>query len=157
MYADSVKGKTVDPDKLIWVAKLERKRKYKDTDPKVRTGLKKEGELKAGDQRHFHAIMARKTSDNKMSISPLSSYMEGSKGVIKSGFERNCLRQAYETAFDQKFNYNRPLEKSFKYQNAMKHGTVEEKKEMQQLLNSQKEKAVEKQPEINIKQQQDQQ
>jgi hypothetical protein len=135
IYAESVKGKTVDPDQLIWVAKLEQERKYKTTNPETKAGLKKKGELKEGDQRHLHIIVSRKTSDNKTSISPLSTYMEGSKGVIKSGFERNHLRQAYETAFDKKFAYNRPLEKTFKYQNAMKNGTTEEKKEMQQRLN----------------------
>ena len=160
IYAESVKGKIVDPNQLIWIAKLEQERKYKSTNPETKTGKKKKGELKEGDQRHLHIIIARKTSDNEMSISPLSSYKEGSNGVIKSGFERNHLRQAYETAFDKKFNYDRPLEKSFKYQNTMKHGTVEEKREMQQLLNSLKEKAAEKQSELkqvqNPKQNQDQ-
>jgi hypothetical protein len=134
MYAESVKGKTINPEKLIWVAKLEQQRKYKDTSPLVKNGIKQKGALKEGDQRHFHIIIARKTSDNAVSISPLTSYQKGSKGVIKSGFERNHLRQAYEMAFDKKFNYQRPLEESFKYQNTIKHGTGEEKKQMQELV-----------------------
>jgi hypothetical protein len=142
IYAESVKGKTVDPDQLIWVAKLEQERKYKSTNPETKSGNKKKGELKEGDQRHVHIIIARKTSDNKMSISPLNTFKKESTGVIKSGFEKNHLRQAFETALDKKWNYDRPFEKTFKYQNTMKHGTAEEKKEVQQILNNFKGKEI---------------
>jgi hypothetical protein len=158
IYAQSVTGKTVDPDLLIWVAKLEQERKYKNTNPETKTGLKKKGDRKEGDQRHLHIIVARKTSDNKISISPLSSYKKASEGVIKSGFNRNHLRQQYETAFDQKFNYDRPIEKTFRYQNTIKNGTAEEKKEMLQLAENINEHKQEKQPmlNLNVYQQQDQ-
>lgn len=134
IYGTSVKGKQIDPEKLIWVAKLEHQRKYKGTDQEVINGTQKKGEIKAGDQRHFHIIVARKISDNAVSISPLSNYRDAGKGVIKSGFDRNHFRQAYETEFDKKFNYSRPLEDSFRYQNTIKHGSPEEKKEMQELF-----------------------
>jgi hypothetical protein len=151
MYAESVKGKTVDPDKLIWVAKLEQERRYKATSPDVKNGTHKKGDLKPGDQRHFHIIVARKTADNKMSISPLNTFKKESTGVIKSGFEKNHLRQAFETSFDKKFDYNRPFEDTFKYQNTMKHGTIEAQKEVKETLKEIKQdREQEHQPSTNL-------
>lgn len=139
VYADSVKGKEVDKDKLVWVAKLERERKYKGTDEEVKNGKAKSGEKKEGDQRHVHIIIARKTEDNKMGISPLTNYRKESKGVIKSGFDRNNFRNKSESEFDKKFNYDRPKEQSFNYLNTMKNGTDKEKSELNKEIKNDQE------------------
>ena len=145
VYADSVKGKTVDPDKLVWVAKLEQERKYKGFDDDVKQGKAKTGQQKEGDQRHVHVIIARKTEDNKMQISPLSNHRQESKGMIKSGFDRNNFRQETEKSFDKQFNYNRPMEQKFEYLNTMKNGTKEQQQELQQQRQQQKQEELKQQ------------
>lgn len=108
MYCDSVKGREVDPEKLKWVAKLEEQRKYKGDHKDVTEGKAKSGELKPGDNRHIHFVVARKTSDDKQ-ISPMSNHFrEGAKtGAVKSGFDQDHMKYKCEKEFDKEFNHKR--------------------------------------------------
>lgn len=141
IYAESVKGKETDPNKLVWVAKLEEERKYKGYDKEVKEGKGKSGELKEGDNRHVHIIIARKTNDGKQQISPLTNQRtaskEDSKRVIKTGFERVAFMKETEKAFDKKFEHERPYDKKFEYVNTMKNGTDKEKEQLLERIKEQ--------------------
>lgn len=138
IYAESVKGKKeADPDKLVWVAKLEEERKYRGYDKEVKEGKGKSGELKEGDNRHVHIIIARKNNDGSQQISPLTNHRKESKGMIKSGFERNHFKQETEKAFDKKFEHERPYDKKFEYVNTMKNGTDKEKEQLLERIKEQ--------------------
>lgn len=113
-YAKSVNGKEIEPNSIVFVAKLERERKYKGTDTEVLEGLKKKGELKEGDQRHFHVIVARKTLNGRK-ISPLTNHINSTKGTVKGGFSQNGFKQNIETSFDKEFKHERKLEEKFMF------------------------------------------
>jgi hypothetical protein len=130
VYAESVKGKEVDKDKLLWVAKLEKERKYKGTDKDVIEGKAKSGQKKEGDQRHVHILIARKTSDEKMKVSPLTNHKKESKDGKVSGFDRTEFINKTEQEFDKKFEYKRPLTESFEYRNTMDKGSNKAKAEL---------------------------
>jgi len=124
-YAKSVNGREIDPNSIVFVAKLERDRKYKGIDSEVLEGTKKKGELKDGDNRHFHVIIARKTLNGRK-ISPLTHHINTTKGTVTGGFSQNGLKQNIEDSFDQSFKYERGLEEKFSY-NAL---TDEQKQEL---------------------------
>lgn len=137
-YAKSVNGKEIDPESIVFVAKLESERKYKGIDKEVLEGKKKKGELKAGDNRHVHVIVARKTLNGRK-ISPLTHHINTTKGTVKGGFSQNGLKQNIEDSFDKTFKYERAIEEKFTY-NVL---TEDQKKEL--ILNKAKQ---EKAPDI---------
>jgi hypothetical protein len=111
-YSKSVNGKDIDPNSIVFVAKLEAERKYKGYDKEVLEGKKKKGELKDGDNRHVHIIVARKTLTGRK-ISPLTNHINTTKGTVKGGFSQNGLKQNIEDSFDINFKYERKLEEKF--------------------------------------------
>lgn len=121
-YAKSVNGKDIDPNSIVFVAKLEKERKYKGVDNQVLEGNKKKGQLKDGDNRHIHVIVARKTLNGRK-ISPLTHHINTTKGTVKGGFSQNGLKQNIEDSFDKSFKYDRAIEEKFSF-NAL---TEEEK------------------------------
>lgn len=121
-YTGAVNGKDIDEKQLTWYAKLERERKYKGTDKEVLEGKAKSGQMKEGDQRHFHVLIARKTKDEKHKISPLTNHRDTQKGVVKGGFERVKFAENIEKSFDKHFKYERSQEQSFKVRNDIKKG-----------------------------------
>jgi hypothetical protein len=131
-YAKSVNGKDIDPKSIVFVAKLEAERKYKGYDNEVLEGKRKKGELKDGDNRHVHIIVARKTLTGRK-ISPLTNHINTTKGTVKGGFGQNGLKQNIEDSFDINFKYERKLEEKFVFNTL----TEEEKKK-----NIEKEKSV---------------
>ena len=81
-------------------------------------------------QFHLHAIVSRKTSGKhgpKMKISPLTNHRHDTDGPIRGGFDRNAFAEKCEKIFDRLFSFERQVSKSFGYQNALAHGTVEDK------------------------------
>lgn len=116
-YSKAVKGRDIQPETIKYIAKLEQYRYYKGTDENVKSGLFKQGTPKAGDQRHIHVLVARKTTDNKK-VSPLSNHRTASKGPVKSGFDRVGFKNDIEKSFDKHFTYDRPKEQTFDYLNA---------------------------------------
>lgn len=79
---------------------------------------------------HCHIIVGRKDISNRVKLSPMTNYKEGSKGVIKRGFCRDEYFRLCEKAFDSITGYKRPIEESYDYQNTMKNGTEKEKKQL---------------------------
>lgn len=91
-------------------------------------------------QFHIHGIVSRKTKaleglgGKELKISPLTNHRETSKGAVVGGFDRTAFIQKCEKLFDKLFEYNRKVAETFDYQNAMKHGSVEEKQEQAERI-----------------------
>lgn len=136
-YTGAINGKEIDEKQLTWFAKLERERKHKGTDKEVKEGKAKSGQMKEGDQRHFHVLIARKTKDEKHKISPLTNHRDTQKGVVKGGFERVKFVENIEKSFDKHFKYERSQEQSFEYRNNQKKGIKQEEviKQQQEQIN----------------------
>lgn len=107
-YLEAGKRSETDPSQLVWCAKLETTRKYKGDDEKVRQKAKKSGQLKEGDQRHIHIVVARKTLGNAK-ISPLSNHFRvgKSKGAVAKGFDQDDFKARIEEAFDTQLIHSR--------------------------------------------------
>ncbi|WP_158730186.1 MULTISPECIES: DUF5712 family protein [unclassified Flavobacterium] len=111
---------------------------------------------------HVHIIVSRKTANNKVKISPQTNHKGTTKGTVKGGFDRKEFINKMEQSFDQKFNYQRNIEESFEYKNAMKNGTFAQRKEQifkaaaqekkSNLVQDKKEILEQKNIEENIKQ-----
>jgi hypothetical protein len=112
-YLEAGKRSETDPSQLVWCAKLETTRKYKGDDEKVRQNAKKSGQLKEGDQRHIHIVVARKTLGNAK-ISPLSNHFRvgKSKGAVGKGFDQDDFKARIEEAFDTQLIHSRSREDS---------------------------------------------
>ena len=81
-------------------------------------------------QFHLHAIVSRKTrgrNGKQLKISPLTNHRQDTEGPIHGGFDRNAFAEKCERLFDRLYCFERQLSKSFEYQNALAHGTVEDK------------------------------
>lgn len=89
-----------------------------------------EREGKQGEQMHAHILVSRKDIENKMSLSCQTTFKEGSKGIIKSGFNRDNFFERCEKTFDKAFEYKREVEQSYRYQNTLKNGTLEQLTEL---------------------------
>lgn len=133
---------------LMWYGKVETSRTYKHNDKIILENQRnqkehkgnlhrnskgeiiKVGDVKEGNQYHVHVVVSRhdKTMENprnKISLSPLANQKENNmNNGAKVGFDRNNFIQKTETIFDSKFNYNRPLDKSYEsYKNQSKSST----------------------------------
>lgn len=130
-YARNFKRDNVkSAEDLLYFAKIEYQREFKGTDQQVREGHAKAGEVKPGNQMHIHVIVSRKDATNKVKLSPLSNHRSTKKGPIKGGFDRTRFKEAVEWSFDEKFQYERPLEECFNYMNTMANGSFKEICEM---------------------------
>lgn len=114
MYLEAGKRHETDPLQLAWCAKLEKTRKYKGDDIEVLQKAKNSGQLKDGDQRHIHIVVARKTLDNRK-ISPLSNHFkEGQKkGSVTKGFDQDDFRLRLQFEFDDHFSHSRKKEERY--------------------------------------------
>lgn len=124
-------------DDLLYFAKIEHHRKYKGFDQEVKNGLAKQGELKPGNQTHIHVIVSRKDREGKRQFSPLSNHRGTQKGPVRGGFDRKAFYTAVEQTFDRTTAYDRPLQETFEYRNAMRYGNAKRKIEMKELAASQ--------------------
>lgn len=126
--------KGLGPDDVKWYGKVEYNRGYKWTDLEVKHGLNQRGEAKAGNQMHVQIIVSRKDSHNQRLLSPLTNHRGKGKSEVhgqKFGqFNRVEFKERSEMAFDTQMGYRRELEESFRYQNTMSNGTVQERAAM---------------------------
>ena len=83
---------------------------------------------------HCHIIVNRKDQSNKVKISPLTNHKNTKKGTVKGGFDRTNLFEQSEKGFDKLFDYNRPLEESFRFYNTMKNGSITEQLKLQEQV-----------------------
>lgn len=93
----------------------------------------KEGYL----QFHLHAIVSRQTrglSGRKQKISPMTNHRTDTDGPINGGFDRKAFYKVCEQIFDRYYRFERQVTQTFDYQNAMKHGSLEEKAAQSDLL-----------------------
>jgi hypothetical protein len=86
-------NRDIDPEDIVWYAKLEHTRKYKGykqgKNEKLPPGIKS-GQFKPGDQRHIHVLVRLKTETN-IQASPLANARGTDKNFGKggkSGFDR---------------------------------------------------------------------
>lgn len=91
-------------------------------------------------QFHIHGVVSRKTKHleglggKQLKISPVTNHKDTTKGAVQGGFDRKAFARSCEKLFDKIFEYNRKVAETFDFQNAMKHGTVEEKAEQTERL-----------------------
>lgn len=121
-----------------YVAKIEENRSYKGTDPEVKEGLVKSGEKKPGDQMHVHILVSRlayNEEKKRTKCSPQANDKGDKKTAklngkaIQRGFNRKEFKEKSEQVFDKKTGFQRSVEQSFAYLNAMKNGSIEVKAE----------------------------
>lgn len=126
--------KGLGPDDVKWYGKVEYSRGYKWTDLEVKHGLNQRGEPKAGHQMHVQIIVSRKDMQNQRLLSPLTNHRGQGKSAEhghKFGqFNRVEFKERSEVAFDTQMGYRRELEESFRYQNTMSNGTVQQRATM---------------------------
>ena len=126
-YASNFKREGLTIDNINWFAKLESYRYYKGTDPDVKEGIKKVGDIKPGFNTHVHFVVGRKSVDNKLKLSPKTNHRATKSGAVRGGFDREQFIIACEKKFDTMFKYNRPIEQSYQYQNQLKNGDASTK------------------------------
>lgn len=163
-YTKSVMGeyaknfnKGLDSQDLVWYAKLENDRTYKNKDKEVQEGLKKAGEKKEGLNTHVQVIVSRKCAENKRRLSPLNnSRTENKNRKIKgnTGFDRVQFKMKSIDKFDEMFQYQRQVNELERHL-VMKNGTAEEKAayQAQQLEKAQAIKQQQAAEEAQVKKQ----
>ncbi len=114
---------------LLWFGKLENYRYYSHRDPEVKQGMKKRGERKDGEQMHLQIIVSRKDITNKVKLSPMNkSKGRNTEHSKKMGqFDRSAFKASGERLFDEKFDFERGVTETFRYANAQKKGSLEER------------------------------
>jgi len=132
-YARNFKRDSIRSNKdLMWFAKLESHRYYNYKDQEVKSGRRKAGEIKPGDQMHVQVIVSRKDITNKMKLSPRNnSNGKNAAHSKKMGeFNRVAFKSSGEKLFDQIFGFDRKLEETFRYANVQKSGNLQQKVEV---------------------------
>jgi len=148
-YAKNFKRSGIQSSKdLLWYAKLERNRYYNHSDPEVKEGTAKVGEVKEGEQMHVQVIVSRKDKTNKIKLSPMNNSRGSNKQhSAKIGqFNRVAFKNSGEQIFDEMFGFDRLLKESVNYALTMKNGTTDEKRAMNildQLETNSSEKGLE--------------
>lgn len=76
---------------------------------------------------HAHIIVSRKDRSNTRKLSPKTNHT-GKKncGNVKGGFDRTDFFRKCESSFDRRMGFDRELEESFDYLNAVKNGSPAE-------------------------------
>jgi hypothetical protein len=129
-YAKNFKRPGIESNKdLLWFAKLENHRYYSHKDLEVKQGLKKRGEKKQGEQMHIQVIVSRKDITNKIKLSPMNkSKGRNAAHSQKMGqFDRSAFKQSGERVFDEHFKFERGIIETFRYANAQKKGSLEQR------------------------------
>ena len=86
------------------------------------------------EQFHLHAIVSRKSKDGEKSLHALTPHRNTENGAVKGGFDRSAFYERCEKLFDKLMHYDRQVAETFEYQNAMAHGTAEEKAQQAERL-----------------------
>jgi len=95
---------------LVYAAKIENNRSWKGTDPEVKKGIYKSGELKPGLNTHIHVVVSRKDTSQKTKLSPLNTR--------RNEFDRTLYKIKAEKTWDKQTGYNRSIEDRADYQMA---------------------------------------
>lgn len=160
-YAENF-NKGLNSQDLVWYAKIEDSRTYKD-DIDIPVN-KKKGDEKEGLQTHIHVIVSRKDATKKMMLSPLANERGteieiGDKKIVK-GFDRNNYKFVCEKLFDEKFSYPRRTEETYEYFKTMSKNDSSAKEKMlnkikqeQEELQKIKEENREREEKVKIEQQ----
>lgn len=93
-------GKQMGINDLVWFATIHQDRTYKGTEPEVKEGLVKSGELKQGLNMHVHVIVSKRDREQKITLSP-----NGSK-------DRFCMmdwQKQNQATFEQLFDYRQDI------------------------------------------------
>lgn len=147
--------KGLGADDVKWYGKVEYNRAYKWTDPAVQQGQSQRGEAKAGHQMHVQIIVSRKDSHNQKLLSPMTNHRGQGKseahGQKFGQFNRVAFKERSEVTFDQQMGYRRELEETFRYQNTMSNGTIQERVAMTLELHD-TERAHQQQIEASLRQ-----
>ncbi len=112
---------------LLYFAKVENNRYYKNRDFEVKEGFAKQYEKKEGYQTHVHVLVSRRTKNNGVKISPKDKAKGGDNFKlpngqnIRRGFDMNKFKNRSEIIFDDFFNYNRSDEEKYDYLRLKKH------------------------------------
>ncbi len=109
---------------------------------------------KQGENMHCHVIISRKDMSNTKKISPQTNHKTAERsGTVKSGFNRTEFYASCEQSFDKRFNNERDYKESFRYQNTMKNGSIEERKtQIQEAVRREKDKSKEQERNTEQKQ-----
>lgn len=118
---------------LVYVGVVENDRKYSIDDPEVKSGLKKNGDIKTGFNTHIHIVQSRKAKNEKKSkISPDSLIKSRTKENfgenVKSGFNKDSFFNKIEEAFDRETNFNRTIENTYIFKKENKKNIKKQKK-----------------------------
>jgi len=135
-YARNFRRPGIESHKdLLWYAKHENYRYYKNDDREVKDGTKQKGERKEGQQMHIQIIVSRKDISNTIKLSPQNNSRGKNKAhSAKLGqFDRTAFKQSGESLFDDMFDFSRGLKDTLVYANTLKNGTAEQKAQMQVL------------------------
>lgn len=123
---------------LVYFAKVERTRGFKNKDIEVKEGVSSKGTTKSGDQLHVHIVVSRKDKTNKIKLSIVGPskgdkkfFVPGIDEPINKGFDRNKFFTKAEELFDKKFSYVRSPEDSYEYRRLQKHHPEEFKKKFE--------------------------
>lgn len=121
-------NKNLTAKDLVYFAKIERTREFKNKDIEVQSGISSVGQKKAGDQLHVHVIVSRKDVTNTKKLSPKDNakggtnfYVPGKVNTISRGFDRINFINKTEALFDSTFKYERAPEESFEYRRLQEH------------------------------------
>lgn len=123
-YADGF-NKNLSGNDIVYFGKVEHERKYNRLSDEVKSGEKKDGDLKEGFQSHVHIVVSRKDQTNKIRLSPFANHKNSKNTLngkqVQIGFNRKEFVQRSEKKFDEHFNYNRHIKQSFKYRHSTKN------------------------------------
>lgn len=137
-YARNFKREGVNSAKdLLWFGKVENHRYYGYKDKEVINGKKKRGELKDGNQLHVQIIVSRKDVTNSIKLSPMNNSRGRNEQHSKKlgQFNRVAFKQCGEDLFDRIFDFDRQLKDRMAYANIKKNGSLEQRMQLDVLLN----------------------
>ncbi|MFD2969337.1 DUF5712 family protein [Sphingobacterium bambusae] len=137
-YAHNFKRPGVmDNRDLLWFGKLEQHRYYKHSDKEVKSGERKIGEKKEGNQMHLQIIVSRKDITNRIKLSPLNNSRGSnvSHSAKLGQFDRRAFKESGEFVFDRMFDFQRNLKDTMHYASTMRKGTIQDKTTLYSLAN----------------------
>lgn len=127
-YARNFKKENIQSNAdLLWFGKLENHRYYSHKDKEVKSGQVKRGTVKPGEQMHVQVIVSRKDITNKIRLSPMNkSRGKNAEHSKKLGqFDRVAFKNSGERVFDEQFDFQRPINETFRQANANTKGLKE--------------------------------
>jgi Family of unknown function (DUF5712) len=92
--------KNITSSELVWFATIEQSRTFKGTDPEVKEGTKKQGDLKEGLQTHIHITVSARDASMQTTLNPLTSN--------KNRFSMISWAKLNKASFDKSFGFESP-------------------------------------------------